>query len=141
MKKLGIAFVLVSGLLVAACSSSSDTGNTSGSSGTTSGSSGSSGATPEAGAPAGNNITVMSNKFVPNTLEIKVGDTVTWTWAGGAHSVTSGKDCVDDKEYGEPVTSMNGHTFSHKYDKAGTFEYFCIPHCSSSNMKGTITVK
>jgi plastocyanin len=25
-------------------------------------------------------------------------------------------------------------------DKAGSFEYFCTPHCLSSGMKGTIVV-
>src|SRR4249919_3714635 len=28
--------------------------------------------------------------FVPDTVNISVGDTVRWTWAGSGHSVTSG---------------------------------------------------
>ena len=31
--------------------------------------------------------------FHPNTVNISVGDTVRWTWAGSGHSVTSGPPC------------------------------------------------
>ena len=31
--------------------------------------------------------------FVPDTLNISVGDTVRWTWAESGHSVTSGPPC------------------------------------------------
>ncbi len=127
MKKLGIAFVLVFTTVIAACSSSSDSG-TSGTPATDSGT-----------APAANTVMVTSNKFVPPALTIKVGETVTWNWAGGAHSVTSGANCTSDNAYGVGVQTSG--TFTHTYDKAGTFEYFCIPHCASSMMKGTITVQ
>ena len=127
MKKVAIASVLVASVVIAACSSST--------------SSSSSGSTAEGGAPAGNNITVQSNMFVPSMLTIKKGDTVTWTWAGGSHSVTSGANCVDDKSYGTPVNGTVGFTFQHTYTTAGTFEFFCMPHCQSSGMKGTIVVQ
>ena len=32
--------------------------------------------------------------FDPDTVNISVGDTVRWTWAGSGHSVTSGPPCV-----------------------------------------------
>ena len=31
--------------------------------------------------------------FAPDTVNISVGDTVRWTWAGSGHSVTSGPHC------------------------------------------------
>ena len=34
--------------------------------------------------------------FHPDTVNISVGDTVRWTWAGGGHSVTSGPPCLAD---------------------------------------------
>ena len=32
--------------------------------------------------------------FVPDTVNISVGDTVRWTWAESGHSVTSGDPCT-----------------------------------------------
>ena len=128
MKKLAISFILVLATVTAACSSSSDTG----SSGTT----GDSGTTP-----ATNAITVMSNKFVPPSLTIKAGETVTWTWAGGSHTVTSGTNCTADAVYTSGLQSTSGAKFAHTYPTAGTFEFFCEPHCASSGMKGTIIVQ
>ena len=131
MKKLAITFVLVLATVTAACSSSSDT-SSSGTSGTT----GDGGTTP-----AGNAITVMSNKFVPPSLTIKAGETVTWTWAGGSHTVTSGTNCTADAVYTSGLQTTSGATFKHTYAAAGTFEFFCEPHCASSGMKGTIIVQ
>jgi len=34
--------------------------------------------------------------FVPDSVNISVGDTVRWPWAEGGHSVTSGPPCVPD---------------------------------------------
>jgi plastocyanin len=33
-------------------------------------------------------------RFVPDTLNIAVGDTVRWTWGSDDHSVTSGTPCT-----------------------------------------------
>jgi plastocyanin len=141
MKKLALTFVLVLATVTGACSSSSDnttSGGTSGTSGTTgdSGTSGDSGTTP-----AGNTVTVKSFSFTPATLTIKAGETVTWTWAGGSHTVTSGADCKGDGAYTSGLKSTTGATFTHTYATAGTFEYFCEPHCQASAMKGTIIVQ
>lgn len=134
MKKLAITFVLVLATVTAACSSSSDTGS--------SGTSGTSGTTGDSGTtPATNAVTVMSNKFVPPSLTIKAGETVTWTWAGGSHTVTSGANCTADAAYTSGLQTASGATFKHTYAAAGTFEYFCEPHCASSGMKGTIIVQ
>ena len=136
MKKLALTFVLALATVAVACSSSSD--NTSSSSGT----SGTSGATGDSGAtPAGNAVTVKSFSFTPATLTIKAGETVTWTWAGGSHTVTSGTNCTSDMAYTSGLKSGTGDTFTHTYPTAGTFEYFCEPHCQSSAMKGTIIVQ
>ena len=131
MKKLAITFVLVLATVTAACSSSSDTG-----------SSGTSGTTVDSGiTPATNAVTVTSNKFVPASLTIKAGETVTWTWAGGSHTVTSGTNCTADAVYTSGLQTTSGASFKHTYAAAGTFEYFCEPHCASSGMKGTIIVQ
>ena len=116
--------------LVTACSTS-DSPTSSSSSGGTSGTT-----------PAANAVTVSSNKFTPASLSVKIGDTVTWTWAGGNHDVVSGANCSDDKVFTRSaLQSANGATFTHTFDKAGTFEYFCTPHCVSAGMKGTVVVQ
>jgi plastocyanin len=40
--------------------------------------------------------------FVPDTLNISVGDTVRWTWAEDGHSVTSGDPCTPDEQFCSP---------------------------------------
>ncbi len=132
MKRLVIGLSLTVALLTA-CSSSDST--TSASSGGTSGSSGTT-------APVANEVVVSSNKFAPVSITVKVGETVTWTWAGGNHDVVSGANCTDDKLFTRSaLQSANGATFTHTFDKAGSFDYFCEPHCLSSGMKGTVVVQ
>src|SRR5437867_12898339 len=41
--------------------------------------------------------------FVPDTVNISVGDTVRWTWAEGGHSVTSGDPCSVDSHFCSPA--------------------------------------
>jgi plastocyanin len=140
MNKLGsarAAFVVAAlTACVAACSSTTSP-TPSGTSG------GTSGTTGDAATPAGNTVTVggTSNAFAPAMLTIKVGETVTWNWAGGSHTVTSGTGCMSDAKFGtDGVLTGAGATFSHTFPTAGTFEYFCQPHCSFG-MKGTIVVQ
>ena len=40
--------------------------------------------------------------FDPDTVNISVGDTVRWTWAGSGHSVTSGPPCAADSQFCSP---------------------------------------
>ncbi len=59
-----------------------------------------------------------------NDLAITVGTTVTWTNDDPdmVHSVT---DVASSFDSGLLAT---GETFSHTFDQAGTFEYYCTPH-------------
>ena len=92
----------------------------------------------------GDGLTVMVGQggltFSPATLSVKVGDTVTWKWAGSGHSVTSGSACTADKKFDSGAPAGTGTTFTFKFDTAGDFPYFCVPHCAAG-MTGTITVK
>jgi len=69
--------------------------------------------------------------FGPAAVTVAQGDTVTWQWQGGQHSVTSTSS--------EPFDSgaMTAGTFQHTFNTAGTFTYVCVWH---SNMQGTVTV-
>ena len=85
--------------------------------------------------------------FSPSTVNISVGDTVRWTWAGDGHSVTSGQPCVPDSQYCSPndtncfpgVTSNTGTVYTHTFSRSGTYSYFCISHCAFG-MTGVVNV-
>jgi plastocyanin len=83
--------------------------------------------------------------FTPNPLNVKVGDTVTWTNDDSQpHTITSGKGS-SDAEKGKVFDSSPNltnlmapkATFKHTFTAAGTFEYFCQLH---PNMVGTVNV-
>jgi plastocyanin len=85
--------------------------------------------------------------FVPDTVNISVGDTVRWTWAEGGHSVTSGPPCVPDSQYCSPndmncfpgTVSNMGFVYQHTFTQPGTYSYHCIVHCVIG-MRGVINV-
>jgi len=140
MKKLAVTLVLAFATVTAACGSDDPTPTSSSSS------SGTSGTTPvvDSGTPVAtaNEVIVKSNEFVPKTITVKVGDEVTFKWTGGTHNVVSGANCMADATFtsGNPVGTV-GNTFKQKFATAGSFEYFCDPHCVSSGMKGTVVVQ
>ena len=85
--------------------------------------------------------------FVPDTVNISVGDTVRWTWATSGHSVTSGPPCVADSQYCSPndtncfpgTTSNQGFVYTHTFTEPGTYAYYCIVHCVIG-MTGVVNV-
>jgi plastocyanin len=82
----------------------------------------------------------IGNAFEPAKLEIKAGDTVTWT-LDGAHSVTGGTDGTGKPDPASPMKSEIGvPTYKATFDKPGTYPYYCFPHFSVG-MKGEIVVK
>jgi len=82
-------------------------------------------------------------RFSPESFEIAVGDTVQWEWEGGGHNVRpdtvpSGSDWRGT-EGGDGTTYDSGHTYSHRFDVAGTYSYCCAPH-QGAGMTGSFTV-
>jgi plastocyanin len=66
--------------------------------------------------------------FIPNAVSIAAGSTVVWSNDDtAAHTVTSGKDVTPDGVFDSGLF-MAGKTFSHKFDDAGEYDYFCIVH-------------
>ena len=55
---------------------------------------------------------------------IHVGDTITWTWNGGFHSVTSVAASAEAFDSGDQSSGSFSHTFTH----AGSFNYYCNIH-------------
>jgi len=82
--------------------------------------------------------------FIPNPVTIAMGGTVTWENVdNAAHTVTSGTavqgpDGVFDSSL--IMAPMDGvvKTFSHVFDDAGTYDYFCMVH---PWMAGTVIVE
>jgi plastocyanin len=78
----------------------------------------------------GPSVVIEDFAFDPESLTVKAGDSVTWTWNDGAvtHDV-SGDDFESEV--------MSEGTFSHRFDEPGTYDYVCSLH---PNMTGTIEV-
>ena len=70
--------------------------------------------------------------FSPDSVEIKVGETVTWTNEDAAAHTVTGDGGVDS---GQLAT---GQTYSKTFDTAGTYAYHCSIHPA---MTGTVVVK
>jgi plastocyanin len=73
-----------------------------------------------------------SYRFDPKAIEIKAGQTVTWTNNDNfTHTV---------KFDGRPDHKVDrGHSVSIRFDKAGTYKYVCTLH--SKDMHGTVIVR
>jgi plastocyanin len=76
--------------------------------------------------------------FSPQTVTIQAGDTVTWTNGGGAHNVQA-----DDNSFSSGPPSSDPWTFSHTFDKPGTYGYYCTLHGAKGNlgMAGKVIVR
>ncbi len=73
-----------------------------------------------------------SNSYNPNPVEVKVGETVTWTNDDSViHTATSIDGTFDSG------IMRNGQSFSYTFDTAGEYPYYCTLH---PNMVGTVVV-
>ena len=80
-------------------------------------------------------VDVRDSFFSPATVTINVGDTVRWTQRGFMVHTTTSEDGLWNSGN---LVSM-GQTFTHTFNSAGNFGYFCIPH--SGFMRGTVIVE
>jgi plastocyanin len=94
--------------------------------------------------PVGNELS-----FVPDTINISVGDTVRWTWESNFHSVTSGDPttCNADGQFCSPdnmncdagILNNTGFVYEFTFTQPGMYQYFCAVHCFAG-MTGVVTV-
>jgi len=78
-------------------------------------------------------VKIAQYKFATDTVRIAAGATVVWANDDVAeHTVT-----FDGSEPGSPPIPANG-TFSHRFDRPGTYSYHCTPH---PFMKGVVIVR
>ena len=95
--------------------------------------------------------------FEPATITVTVGDEVTWSNASGEqHTVTadaaslpdgaayfsSGGASTEDAAKDDLSAAFvgPGDSYSHTFDVAGTYRYYCIPH-RAAGMTGTVVVE
>lgn len=82
----------------------------------------------------------QDKSFDPNSIEINAGESVTWTNDDNEiHDVASGSPEKENmgQEFASGILST-GKSFSHTFDKPGTYEYFCTFH---EAMTGKVVVK
>jgi plastocyanin len=85
-------------------------------------------------------VTIVSDAatigaFTPPSVMVSVGQTVAWAFQDtNPHTVTA-----DDDSFTSPKGGLaNGRTYSHTFDKAGTYKYHCFIH---PQMLGTVVVR
>lgn len=116
---------MTSGLVLASCSSSTSYG-------------GGGGCTPTA-----TQVCMVSNlTFSPANLSITHGTTVTWMNGDAIqHTATSSSSSTEAFSSGQMA---GGATYSHTFNTAGTYHYYCQNHghdgTPPTGMAGTITV-
>ena len=100
-------------------------------------------------ASGGNSVTISPGSsvpsngkfFVPDTLTVSKGTTVTWTNGDSTlHTVTSGSPESGNSGTGTEFDSSYlaaGKTFQHQFSIPGTFDYYCTLH---PYMKGKVVV-
>ena len=86
-------------------------------------------------------VTVGDNgfRFSPASVTIHPGDTVRWTWSSSGHSSTSGAPGHPSGLWDSTVLNQ-GAVFSHTFNTAGSFPYYCTPHGACCGMTGVVTV-
>jgi amicyanin len=86
-----------------------------------------------ASAAAGAKVSIAGFAFAPQAITVKAGDTITWSNDDGApHTVT-----FKDGSAGA-ASLLPGQTFSRKFEKPGTYDYFCSFH---PFMTGSVVVQ
>ncbi|MFC7097434.1 plastocyanin/azurin family copper-binding protein [Halobaculum marinum] len=91
-------------------------------------------------------------RFVPDLVEISVGDTVRWTFESPGHNVSSlpsADSRCSNPDGAEPFASYEdeqhfailppGETFEHTFTVPGEYVYVCVPH-AGQGMIGTVQV-
>jgi plastocyanin len=82
-----------------------------------------------------NEVDARDNFFVPASITVPVGTTVTWTNIGlELHTVTSDTSGIFNRGIGP------GQSFSFTFTEPGTYNYHCIPH-EADDMVGEVIVE
>ncbi len=83
--------------------------------------------------PGANEVFIQGMAFVPATISVTAGTTVTWTNKDAiAHTVTSNTSLFNSGSLG------SGKSFSFTFTKAGSYPYYCSIH---PTMTATVSVQ
>ena len=89
--------------------------------------------------PTTHDISMVDSAFQPQTITVKMGDSIRWTNNGArTHTSTSGTNGVPDGIW-DSGDIASGNTYERVFDTAGTYPYYCHYHWAMG-MTGTITV-
>ncbi len=84
-------------------------------------------------------VSMVDNAFQPKNVTITAGDSVKWTNNGiRPHTSTSGTNGQPDGKWDSGAVQP-GKTFSHTFNAAGTYPYYCTFHYMAG-MTGTVKV-
>jgi plastocyanin len=84
-------------------------------------------------------VTALDNSFRPENVEVAAGTEVVWTNKGrNEHNILH----VDGDDWGVEVDDFQpGAVYSHTFDRAGVYRYYCSIHgTTDAGMIGTIVV-
>jgi plastocyanin len=84
-------------------------------------------------------VTALDNSFRPENIEVPAGTEVVWTNKGrNEHNVLH----VEGDDWGVEVDDFQpGASYSHTFDEAGVYRYYCSIHgTTDAGMIGTIVV-
>ena len=84
-------------------------------------------------------VTALDNSFRPEGIEVAAGTEVVWTNKGrNEHNILH----VDGNDWGVEVDDFQpGAVYSHTFDQAGVYRYYCSIHgTTDAGMIGTIVV-
>jgi plastocyanin len=89
-------------------------------------------------------INVVNNAFQANSVLIQVGGTVTWTWVGSGHSVTSSG--TPSFAPSAPVSNAGTVLGPVVFAATGDYQYYCSVHGGTSGgyvtgMSGVVYVR
>jgi len=80
-------------------------------------------------------VDMRDNRFIPQTLTVKVGTTVRWT---NSERRTSHSVLFTGEGGFESPRMFPGESWEHRFDRPGRFPYICGPH---PEMRGEIVVE
>jgi len=80
-----------------------------------------------------------SYAFDPPAVKVSSGTEVTFDWVSNTHNVEVQDQPAGENWQGESSIKNEGYTYSHTFETAGTYKYYCDPHLSLG-MKGAIVV-
>jgi plastocyanin len=83
-----------------------------------------------------NEVVIADYKFVPQTLTVPVGTTVTWVNRDLAPHTATHRSFGDEPF--DTGTMVSGAVFPHTFKTAGSYDYLCVLH---QGMMGTIVVQ